>query len=323
MNDTENARKMTDELEDINEQVNRELGQARVSLLARSCSVVQSNSAKTGPRHTNEQTAPFNAAFHPPKVSPIKLKGVTLPMFSGDDKTEYESWKAAFMSVVDEAPITVKEKMLRLLGSLSGKAWRMVKDLGYSENAYARAKERLGNKFGGERRIQLKNLTTLRGWRKLRPANLDDMEEFLAVLDRVQVSLLDSPEEELNGQSLSLTAKEKLCEEDVQAYKFWCLERQEKDNFKSLVRWLEIRVKIMDEAKEEIGGYGKGKSYRPEEQRRKGFNTTKKSRKCIVDSCVEDLPPWTSKIFKGLPVQRRKELIMQTGRCFRCLAAGH
>lgn len=37
MNDTENARKMTDELEDINEQVNRELGQARVSLLVRSC----------------------------------------------------------------------------------------------------------------------------------------------------------------------------------------------------------------------------------------------------------------------------------------------
>ena len=38
MTDTENARKMTDELEDINEQVNRELGQARVSLLVRSCS---------------------------------------------------------------------------------------------------------------------------------------------------------------------------------------------------------------------------------------------------------------------------------------------
>ena len=147
-------------------------------------------------------------------------------MFSGEDKMEYESWKAAFMSVVDEAPITVKEKMLRLLGSLSGKAWGMVKDLGYSENAYARAKEKLENKFRGERRIQLKNLTTLRGWRKLRPGNLDDMEEFLAVLDRVQVSLQDSPEGELNGLSLSLTAKEKLCEEDVQAYKFWCLERK-------------------------------------------------------------------------------------------------
>ena len=98
----------------------------------------------------------------------------------------------------------------------------MVKDLGYSENAYARAKEKLENKFGGKRRIQLKNLTTLRGWRKLRSG---DMEESLAVLDREHVSLQDSPEGELNGQSLSLTAKEKLCEEDVQAYKFWCLER--------------------------------------------------------------------------------------------------
>ena len=41
------------------------------------------------------------------------------------------------------------------LSSLSGRALRMVKDLGYSENAYARAKEKLENKFGGERRIQL------------------------------------------------------------------------------------------------------------------------------------------------------------------------
>ena len=63
-------------------------------------------------------------------MTPIKLKGVALLVFSGDDKTEYE---AAFMSVMDEARMMVKEKMLQLLSSLSGRALRMVKDLGYSE----------------------------------------------------------------------------------------------------------------------------------------------------------------------------------------------
>ena len=47
----------------------------------------------------------------------------------------------------------VKGKMLRLLDSLSGKARRMVKDFGYSEKAYIREKEKLDNKFGGERCI--------------------------------------------------------------------------------------------------------------------------------------------------------------------------
>ena len=189
--------------------------------------VVELNAVKARSAE-NETTKPVCTGE---RVAPIKLKVVSLPVFSGDDKTEYESWKAAFMSVVDDAQVTTKEKMLWLLSSLSGRALRMVKDLGYSENAYARAKAKLENKFGGERRIQVKHLTTVRAWRKLRPGNLEDMEEFLAVLDRVLVSLQDCAlGGELNGQSLNLTAKEKLSEEDVQAYKYWCFEREE-DNF--------------------------------------------------------------------------------------------
>ena len=153
----------------------------------------------------------------------------------------------------------------------------MVKDLRYPENAYARAKEKLESKFGGERRIQLKHLMTLRAWRKLRPRNLEDMEEFLAVLDRDLVSMRDCGlEGELNGQSLNLT--EKLSGEDVQTYKYWCFERQEEDNFESLVRWLEMRVQIMDEAWEETGEYVNRRTNRPEEQRRfnKGLPYDKK-----------------------------------------------
>ena len=45
-----------------------------------------------------------------PRIQAVKLKAVELPTFSGDDKTEYESWKAAFMSIVGSANISVKEK---------------------------------------------------------------------------------------------------------------------------------------------------------------------------------------------------------------------
>ena len=39
----------------------------------------------------------------------VKLKGVELPSFSGEDKTEFEAWDAAFISVVDDTDIPVKD----------------------------------------------------------------------------------------------------------------------------------------------------------------------------------------------------------------------
>ena len=268
-----------------------------------------------------------------PKAPPIRLKGVPLPKFSGEDKTDYESWKAAFMSMVDLLDIPVGEKMLRLQNSLTGKALALVKDLGFSMSAYERAKVKLDKKYGGERRLQIKHLTTLRGWPKVRPRNLEDMEEFQAVLERVMIALQDSgPGRELQGQNLNLTAKEKLAEEDVQAYKHWLLDRSLEDNFQTLVEWVELRVQIMEESKEETRGLVKKTDRQTEERksanrnertRARGFHARSKPRNCIVSTCKEDHPPWVCKAFKGLPVQQRKELISNAGRCYRCLAAGH
>ena len=142
------------------------------------------------------------------RIAPIRLKGVELPKFSGEDKTEYEPWKATFMSIVDRVDLPVNAKMLRLQNSLLGKAQKTIKDLGYSVNAYERAKAKLEKKYGGERRLQIKHLTALRGWQKVRPRNLEDMEDFLAILERVMIALQDSgPGRELSGQNLNLTAK--------------------------------------------------------------------------------------------------------------------
>ena len=258
----------------------------------------------------------------PSRIQSVKLKGVELPTFSGDNKTEYESWKAAFMSVVDGANILVKEKMLRLQSCLTGKALKMVKDLGYSDNAYKRALEKLEKKFGGERRLAITLLTTLRGWPKVRRRNLEDLEEFLSILDKILVAIQDNVE--LKSQHLNLTAKEKLTEDDVQLYKYWLFEHDRKDCFENLVDWVEMKVHIMDEAKEEAGGDSKGGGTRTDNRRNnRGFNTGKRARGCVVDNCREDHPPWVCEAFKRLPVTKRKELIAKSGRCFRCLASGH
>ena len=170
--------------------------------------------------------------------SPVKLKGVELPRFSGEDKFNYEPWKAAFMKMVDAQKIPVGEKMLRLQNSLAGKALTLVKDLGYSNAAYERAKLKLEKRYGGERQQQIKHLTTLRNWPKVRSGNTQDLEEFQALLERILISLDDngSPQE----QSLNLSAKEKLSEYDSQTYKYWLIDHAREDCFRSLVDWVEL-----------------------------------------------------------------------------------
>ena len=85
----------------------------------------------------------------------------------------------------------------------------------------------------------------------------------------------------------------------------------------------------MDEAQEEAGHLSRRKSLKPsdrqDEKRRnaRGYSTSSKPKKCVVESCDEDHPPWTCEKFKNLSVSERKGVIACSGHCFRCLEAGH
>ena len=74
--------------------------------------------------HDLENKLPLKQATGRPirarTLAPIKLKGVDIPKFSGEDKADYKPWKAVFMSMVDIQNISVGE-MCRLQGSLSGR----------------------------------------------------------------------------------------------------------------------------------------------------------------------------------------------------------
>jgi hypothetical protein len=180
--------------------------------------------------------------------------------------------------------------MLRLQNSSKGKALKLVKDLGFSSNAYERAKQKLEKKYGGQRRLQIKTLTALKNWKKVQSKNLSDLEEFLTVLDRTLITLKDTCEKQgdLFGQSLNLISKEKLPEEDVQCYKSWLIEHSKEDTFETLVEWVELRVQIMEEAKKETKGLGTSKERNGDQsinrgRRERGFKTMSKGNlKCVV-----------------------------------------
>ena len=141
------------------------------------------------------------------------------------------------------------------------------------------------------------------------------------MLDRILVSLRDGGiEVEMGGEHLNLTAKEKLAEKDIQAYKYWLFERNVDDTFANLIEWLEMKVQILDETMDE-----RKVEQSSDRRRNRGFSgtTNRKKKGCIVESCKSDHPPWVCQSFKKLSVPERKELISRSGRCYRCLAMGH
>ena len=103
-------------------------------------------------------------------------------------------------------------------------------------NAYERAKEKLEEISGGERSLQIKHLTALRGWQKVRLRNLEEMENFQGILERIFIVLKEcGPGQELQKRNPSFTAKEKLSDDDVRAYKHWLIDHSLKDSFESLI----------------------------------------------------------------------------------------
>ena len=66
-----------------------------------------------------------------------QLKGITIPLFSGDKRT-YQNWRAAFMACIDKAPAMTDYKLLQLRQCRTGEALDAIERLGYSATAYMR-----------------------------------------------------------------------------------------------------------------------------------------------------------------------------------------
>ena len=114
---------------------------------------------------------------------------------------------------------------------------------------------------------------------------------------------------ELQGHNLSLTAKEKLWEDNVEAYKHWLIDRSLEDSF-------EIRVLIMEEAREETSRFrrrfdgslpeGGKNGFRSNQVSGRTFTTKLKPGGCVVDMCKQNHLPWVCKAFKELLLKRER-----------------
>ena len=123
-----------------------------------------------------------------------------------DAKEDYEDWRHQFDVFVDQARVPVKHKMVMLKTSLGGKPKQLVANLGYTELQYQLALSKLDARYGGARRMLVKDMERLNNIRDVPMSDIDTIGNFSDQLSDVLVRMVDSGREsELTGNSVLYT----------------------------------------------------------------------------------------------------------------------
>ena len=249
-----------------------------------------------------------------------QLTRVSIPVLKGD-KRSYESWKAAFIACIDQAPATPEYKLLQLRQYLSGEALKVVEGFGHTAAAYEAAKDRLERKYGGQRRRVNLYLDELDHFRPVRPGSAKDLDGFADLLDMLVVNLRESKRlEELGNGSLYLKAQKKLSETMLANYHRWIYEQSKPESVESLREWVIQEAEFQTVASETI----RGLTSRQKEGAKTFFgqaDVKDKLPRCKL--CKKNHPIWRCDEFKSMDVSRRWYTAKKLGLCYRCLGEDH
>ena len=252
------------------------------------------------------------------------MKRVAIPTFKGD-KLEYESWKAAFMACVDQAPASEEYKLLQLKQALDGEALDAIKGLGHSAEAYRAAKERLERRYGGKRRQIALCLERLEKLRPVRKGNSKDLEKFCDLLDLAVINLKSAGRvEELSNGTFYTNMMKKLPEEKLVDYHRWLFDKMEDECVESLRKWVIQETEFETVAHEIVTGLDKDKVEQKRDERTLyGSDVPQKNSKsdCIV--CHTSHPIWLCDEFKSMQIVDRNKIAKDNRLCFGCLLEGH
>lgn len=264
----------------------------------------------------------FNSTTH----SQGGLKRVSIPKFAGD-KRNYEAWKAAFYSCVnDNDSLTAEFKLLHLRDSLQGEALKSIASLGHSAAAYDAAKNRLEKKYGGNRRGLMLRLEELDSFRQLRDGNEADLERFSELIDVIVVHMKEAEREcELGNGALYHTLQKKFNKELLAKYREWLSDKSKPENVESLQCFIDDKAEFLTTASETLTGITKdkkrdavSKSYFSENDATPKSPSTKK-----CPCCSNPHGLWECGLYKDTNINKRWEIAKAAGACFRCLGQRH
>ena len=287
-------------------------------------------------------TQPSNFAVSPYDISNAMLKPMELPKFSGK-AADYVQWRRRFLQVVNTS-WPEEYQMARLREALSGgQAYDLIADLLEGPGAYYAAWQELESWFGGSDRHLEQQIRELMNYpRVASERDVDSLQKYAVKLRSLIANMQlcgSSP-----GAEMAIIATEKIPKTMLIRY----FERYGNGNtdIQQLATWLLEKVKTARYATDRSessdrpspGGrkeqYRSTKQqsllttespsrppppdkrpYRPPQQHQSGKQSC---RKCTGPHRIEQCNQ-----FKGMPVAKRKELVLMLGLCMCCLEAGH
>ena len=264
-----------------------------------------------------------------------QLKKVQIPVFTGD-KRKYQSWKAAFIACIDNAPATGDYKLLQLRQYLSGEALQVIENLGHSAKAYVAAKERLERKYGGNRRQTAIYLQELDQFQQVRPGSAMDLEKFADLLDIAIINLQEiGRNQDLGDGLLYAKLQQKLPETMLARYHRWIYENNKQESVFVLRTWVVQESEFMTIASETVNGFtvktardtSSNSAEKYGNQHSFFGETTASCRKqtlsCNVCGENENHCILSCSGFLQKSVPDRWNTAKQCRLCFRCLEVGH
>jgi hypothetical protein len=259
-----------------------------------------------------------------------QLKRVSIPVFSGDYRT-YESWKSAFKTCIDQAPVTAEYKLLQLRQYVTGEALKVIDSLGHSAAAYDIALQRLDRKFGGKRRQVSLQLEAINKLKPIRPGHARDVEIFADALDLAVVNLKEVDRiEELGNGLLYATLLNKMTELMISQYQRWVYERERQESVETLREWVVLEAEFQVIAAESIHGVSdrsKGESKRKDTRTyvsREHDTSPKASGDSSCKVCgIGKHFVWKCTMFKHMSIANRWDTAKRLRLCFRCLGYSH
>ena len=288
----------------------------------------------------NAGATPFESTLtcnrEPPSIGQDlwrQLKRVQIPVFHGDKRT-YQSWKAAFLACIDNAPATPEYKLLQLRQYVSGEALQTIESLGHSATAYEAAKERLERKYGGKRRQIAVYLEDLENFKQVRTGNAKDLEKFADLLDIALINLKEAGQDhELGDGSLYTKLQRKLSESMLARYHRWVFENRITESVAALRQWVIQEAEFQTIAAETMHGLtGRADNRQPVQSfpsnrnQRTFFVESKNDRgteKMLCRACRGQHAIWRCRKFAQKPLTERWDIARRSQLCYRCLGDGH
>ena len=181
------------------------------------------------------------------------LKKITIPIFSGRVE-DYFAWRAAYNACIDSAEGSKEEKMLHLRQYLSGEPLRMIDPLGYSEDAYDAALERIHERYGGEERRYRSLMGEMNRLYPIREGNIKDMESLVSLMESLTVQLkeMDSTEDLGNG-FLYQNLLKKIPAGTLNEWTKYVMQPGMAENMETFRDWMKREVRVMRRTEEILG----------------------------------------------------------------------